>query len=113
MDRNVEIIAKMEALLLELKSSLGGNAPKIKRATKEKNAGQEFSGLTGEIFDLVQDGFFKEPRTISEIQKKLRLEGVNKPTTSLMKPLLLLIRKKIIGRNEAADGKGPFRYRQR
>jgi hypothetical protein len=116
MNRNTEIIIKIEDLLQELKQSLGvSSTPKKKSGAKGSSEprDEKFSGLTAEIFNLVQEGYFKEPREISEIQKKLRLEGVNKPTTSLMKPLLLLVRKKIIGRNEPSSGKGPYKYYQR
>ena len=114
MNNPFEIVDKIEALLTELKTSLGATPSKTRKP--QPKAGPEekgFSGLTGEIHNLVQEGFFKEPKTLSEIQNKLRLEGVNKPTTSLMKPLILLIRRKVLGRSEAADGKGPFRYHQR
>lgn len=114
MKNQLEIMEKIEALLGELKASLGAPPSKTSKKPSELNPKERsYSGLTGEIHSLVQEGFFKEPKTLSEIQNKLRLEGVNKPTTSLMKPLILLIRKKVLGRAESADGKGPFRYHQR
>ncbi len=114
MSKNVEIIEKIESLLRELKVSLGATPQKhTKIATKTSKTEMAFSGLTGEIYGLVQDGFFKEPKSISEIQHKLRLEGIKKPTTALSGPLLLLIRKKVLGRTKPADGKGPYKYHQR
>jgi hypothetical protein len=110
MEKHYETIGKIEALLVELRRDLEGKRVKSVKGRDNKN---EYSGLTGSIFNLLKEGFFQEPRTISDIQKKLRLEGVIKPTTSLMKPLLLLIKKKAIGRSESVDGKGPFKYHER
>jgi hypothetical protein len=108
----VEIVRKIEGLLEELKISLGGASRGIPRRSKVVSE-WTFKGLTGEIHNLVQEGFFKDRRTLGEIQKKLRLEGVNKPTTALMRPLVLLIKKKILRRSTGADGKGPYKYDQR
>jgi hypothetical protein len=111
MDKNTEIIIKIESLLEDLKQSLG-TKPSVKKQGVKSSHGtshENFSGLTKEIFNLVQEGYFKEPRTISEIAKKLHQRAVNKPTTSLMKPLRLLIHKRIIER-EKPDGKGHYKY---
>ena len=114
MDKNIEIVLKIEALLTELKQSLGASTHSTKkRGAKDpqKAVGEKFSGLTKEIFNLVQEGYFKEQRTISDIEKKLHQRAINKPTTSLMKPLRLLIYKRIIER-EKPDGKGHYKYFQ-
>jgi hypothetical protein len=114
MKNNFEIIEKIESLLGELKASLGATPPKhTKMLAKTPKAETAFSGLTGDIYNLVLDGFFKEPKAISEIQNKLQLEGIKKPTTTLSSPLLFLTRKKVLGRTKPADGKGPYKYQQR
>src|ERR1017187_61908 len=111
MNRNIEIIDKIEALLDELKSSFGATSAKNEKKPSEHKSGSSFPGLRGKIYNLVQDGFFKDPKTISEIQSKLRAEAINKPTSSLMRPLHVLIKKKALARSKAE--KGPFRYHQR
>ena len=114
MDKNTEIIVKIESLLGELKQSLGITAHMAKRREvkgSQKAGDENFSGLTKEIFNLVQEGYFKEQRTISDVEKKLHQRAINKPTTSLMKPLRLLIHKRIIER-EKPDGKGHYKYFQ-
>lgn len=114
MDKNTEIILKIESLLEDLKQSLGGETPSAKKREVKglhEVDHKKFSGLTKEIFNLVGEGYFKEMRTISEIEKKLHQRAVNKPTTSLMKPLRLLIRKSIIERDKP-DGKGHYKYFQ-
>ena len=113
--RNQEqIIGEIELLLAELKKTLGGGRDN-KELRHHKAAGlvskAEFSGLTGAIYALVEEGFFKEPREISEIQKKLKDEGVFKPTTAMMPSLMRLIKKKVLGRNKPT--KGVYKYYQR
>ncbi|MFA6355565.1 MAG: hypothetical protein WCY23_00485 [Candidatus Omnitrophota bacterium] len=112
MKNSKEIIEEIENLLMELKSSLSikQDYPQGK-GTKASSVKEGFSGLTKEVFDLVKEGYFEKPKTISDIQKKLRDEGTSKPTTSLMKPILLLVRKKILGRNKPE--KGVYKYYQR
>src|SRR5438445_807263 len=107
MNKNLEIIDKIETLLDELKASFGATSAKDKKKPSEHKGGSSFSGLTGQIYNLIQDGFFKEPKTISEIQTELRAEAINKPTSSLMRPLHVLIKKKALARSKAE--KGPFR----
>ena len=114
MENNLKIIGKIESLLEELKVSFDATPNKhTKAVVKTPKAETIFSGLTGNIYNLVQDGFFKEPKAISEIQNKLQLEGIKKPTTSMSSPLLFLTRKKVLARTKPADGKGPYKYQQR
>jgi hypothetical protein len=105
---NKQIIEQIEELLIQLKQSL--NVPsessshdKGKRQLIFKQ-GRGFSGLTGNIFELIEEGFFDEPKTISDLQKKLKDRGIKKPTTALMPSLKLLITKKVLDRNKPAKG---------
>lgn len=113
MDKDTEIIAKIESLLGELKRSLSDGAPTMRKGDSTENTKgawkQKFSGLTFEIFNLVQEGYFNEPKKISEIKKKLHQRAINKPASSLMKPLRFLIRKRVIDRNKPSE-KGVYEY---
>ncbi|MCB2230670.1 hypothetical protein KQH82_08135 [bacterium] len=114
MSREHEIVQQIEQLLGELKELLGSTSTTKRRVTKEHpgdNQSRRFSGLTKMIFGLVEDGYFDQPRKLSEIQSKLRDEGVNKPTTSLMRPLLTLIRQKVLARSK--QPKGQYAYKKR
>ena len=61
----------------------------------------KFSGLTEKIYELIKEGFFDESKTISDLQKKLKDRTINKPTTSLMAPLKLLITKDLLDRTKS------------
>lgn len=110
MNKSKKIIEQIESLLVELKKEIGVSTSTAKE-DKKVTAGENFSGLTGEIFNLVTEGFFDNAKSLSEMQRKLKEEGINKPTTALMKPVLLLIRKKVLGRNKPE--KGQYQYYKR
>lgn len=113
----VSIIEQIESLLLELKMSLGvKRSDRIRSSTDaiDSNvfaAKAKLKGVSRAISDLADAGFFDEPRGIMEIQQKLRDEGINKPTTGLMSPLLRLIRKRILERQKSE--KGLYKYIRR
>lgn len=110
MSKSKKIIEQIETLLAELKKVVGVTT-EVTKGAKKVSVGDNFSGLTGEIYNLVAEGFFDNAKSLSEIQKKLKEEGINKPTTALMKPVILLIRKKILGRNKPE--KGQYQYYKR
>lgn len=110
MAKQEEIIKKIEALLAELSASLDTKPiiqlePEISVSLKSK-----FSGLTKKILTLIQEGFFDEPRDISEISKRLRRWGYNKPTTSLSGPLRELVKKNFLDRDKLDGEKSVYKY---
>lgn len=89
------LINQIRELLLELEQSL--NAALV---SKGKIIPKKPRGLTGEVSNLIQEGFFDEPRSLSEIREKLRAEGIKKNSSELMRPLLQLIKKKFLKRDK-------------
>lgn len=102
-----ELITEIEVLINELKLSLNQGDKLVIASTPEK----KLNGLTGQIYDLTEEGFFNQPKTISDIHMKLRAEGIIKPVTSLMRPLLYLVKKKFLKREKSEKGK--YRYQIR
>ena len=109
-----QIIKQIEELLIQLKHSL--NMPRrvlLSRDIEGKQAfSQEhkFSGLTGKIHELIGEGFFKDPKTISEISKRLQRKGYKTPTTALSGPLLELVRKDFLERDKPEGEKSIYKY---
>ena len=100
---NKQIIEQIEMLLVELKKTLKIQT-KISCQNKKMKIGSgihKFSGLTEKIYELIKEGFFDESKTISDLQKKLKDRTINKPTTSLMAPLKLLITKDLLDRTKS------------
>ncbi|MDD4902147.1 MAG: hypothetical protein PHE24_03345 [Patescibacteria group bacterium] len=104
-----QIIRQIEALLIQLKASLSVSDKISPRPFI--NQGKGLSGLTGKIHELIDEGYFGEPKTISDLQKKLKDRGTNKATTDIMPSLKRLIDKKILDRNK--PGKGLYKYFKR
>ncbi|MCR4324494.1 MAG: hypothetical protein NUV69_02310 [Candidatus Curtissbacteria bacterium] len=100
------IISQLESLLKELRSSISSGHSGSRRSGSKKS-----TGLAGDLHSLIGEGFFDQPKTLSEIHEKLRVEGINKPKTSLMKPLLSLIKNKALKRERPE--KGQFKYQMR
>lgn len=104
--RSGQLIAQIEELLTQLKQSL--NMPHEDLSQPIRHGKSEFSGLTGRIYELIEEGFLNEPKTISDIQKKLKDRGTKRPTTALMPSLIFLIRKKVLDRDK--PDKGLYKY---
>jgi len=115
MPKTGQIIEQIEMLLIQLKKSLNvPNKTTLNHEEKMKlppNHGRGFSGLTGSICELMEEGFFDNPKTISDLQKKLKDRGIKKPTTALMPSLKLLLVKKVLDRNK--PDKGLYKYFKR
>lgn len=107
---NKQIIEQIELLLVELKKTLKIQTETSHRSKKLKinSDVHKFSGLTEKISQLIKEGFFDESKTISDLQKKLKDKTINKPTTSLMAPLKLLITKDLLDRTK--PDKGLYKY---
>ncbi len=58
------------------------------------------------IEELISDGYFLEPRELSEIQIELGRRGVPAKLTSLPSYILPLVRKKVLTREHKVKGKG-------
>jgi len=107
--KSEQIIKQIEELLAQLKKSLNVSDKISSRPIGSRERG--FSGLTGKIYEFIEEGFFNEPKTISDLQRKLKDRGIKKPTTALMPSLKLLITKKVLDRNK--PDKGLYNYFKR
>lgn len=112
--KSEQIVEQIEALLIQLKRSLnifGGtslNSGGKSRSTISRE--HEFSGLIGKIHELIGEGFFKDPKTISEISKRLQHRGYKTPTTALSGPLLKLVRKDFLKRDKPEGKENIYKY---
>jgi hypothetical protein len=77
------------------------------RATKQvsqKSAGNKRGGPQRYVEEMVEEGFFKKPKTISEVKAELENRGHHIPVTSLSGPMQKLCQKKVL-RRQKPDGK--------
>jgi hypothetical protein len=89
-------------------SSLLAAEPRQSKATAagrlEESHGSPLSSLKDRINLLAEEGFFTEPKSLSEIQAKLAEHGWHYPQTSLSTPLIRLVRQRRLRRLQLADG---------
>jgi hypothetical protein len=75
--------------------------------TKERrrpDAPKSTTTLADRIARLASEGFFGEPRGLSELQAKLAEHGWHYPQQNLSTPLIRLVRKRVLRRLQASEG---------
>lgn len=80
--------------------------PQQKRAAKGKvkNVAKGRAGTAGYISELVEEDFFKKPKTISQVKAELENRGHHIPMTSLSGPLQRKCQERILRRQKTKTG---------
>lgn len=86
-------------------SSLSDSSEQQQAHTKRPAATRRTSSLADRIGSLAEEGFFREPRGLSEVQAKLAEHGWHYPQQNLSTPLIRLVRKRVLRRLQGAEGK--------
>lgn len=79
------------------------------RARKTSGGATSKAGPKAYVEELIEDGFFKKPKPISEIRTALENLGHHIPVTSLSGPLQKLCQQKQLRRQKPA-GSGTYTY---
>ena len=74
------------------------------RKASPKATGKKRGGPQAYVEEMTDEGFFKKPKTISEVKAELENRGHHIPMTSLSGPMQKLCQKKVL-RRQRADGK--------
>lgn len=100
-----------QKILDDLLGSSGGKKTSARSAKVRGTGGKAASksGPKAYIEELIDDGFFKKPKTISEVKTALENQGHHIAVTSLSGPLMKLCQQKLLRRQKAA-GSGTFTY---
>lgn len=86
-------------------------APKEHSRVARKQAGKRKRGVAAYLLELVDDGFFKKQKTITEVKAELENRGHHIPLTSLSGPLQQKCKDKILRRQKKVSGnKQTFAY---
>lgn len=106
--------AAFEKVLEDLLSQAAGRpfAPAKPHGEGKKSTGKRAKARGGPrayIEEMIDDGFFKKPKTISEVKVELGNRGHHIPLTSLSGPLQSLCKKRVLRRQKTGD-KGTFSY---
>jgi hypothetical protein len=103
--------AAFEKILDDLLSDRGETAktkppkpPKASAAPERKP--RKRKGPTAHIEELVEEGFFKKPKTIAQVKAELENRGHHIPMTALSGPLQKLCQRKMLRRQKTKRPKG-------
>jgi len=109
-----EIIRAMQNLLTELSSRLGVSANSAALTPVSSTKAASFSGPSGGIRLLLEEGFFKEPKTLPQVYERLRQEGFNYRRQVVSVALLRLVRDRTMVRiPTSGEGKEKWTYAER
>ena len=97
-----EVQSSIESFL----STLTEKYPNL-QVTKGESKKTYVGSLTARLEELIDEGHFNEPKTLSEIQRKLAEKGYHYPNTTLSPTLLQIIRQKRLRR---IGEKGSYTY---
>ncbi|MGA7505048.1 MAG: hypothetical protein WA252_00010 [Candidatus Sulfotelmatobacter sp.] len=78
-------------------------APMVQKTT-QKPEQKSSTSLAARIALLAQEGFLADPRSLSEIQVKLREHGWHYPQSNLSTPLIRLVRQRRLRRLQLMEG---------
>jgi hypothetical protein len=81
-----------------LAGRLSGAGKAAKHAAPKNKSARSLPTATDAIVELKTEHFFKKPRALSDIKEKLASRGMIYPLTSLSGVVLLLVRKRALGR---------------
>lgn len=83
----------------------GARAAKhVERSTRMPAKDKKSSGPKGYVRELIDDGFFKKPKTIAEVKAELANRGHHIALTSLSGPLQNLCKERLLRRHKAKSG---------
>jgi len=109
-----EIINDIVILLDELSSKFGGSTLSGKRSSLIKVSTKEneknYFGVSGGIKMLIVDGFFQEPKLLSEVITRLRQEGFNYRRPVIAMALLRAVRNRSLTRLEVENPKNQEKW---
>jgi len=93
----------------------GARAPKlVERSTRRAGRPRKSSGPKGYVRELIDDGFFKKPKTIAQVKAELANRGHHIALTSLSGPLQSLCQDRVLRRHRAKSSdkakKATFNY---
>lgn len=104
-------VKAFEVILNSLLSRSGQLIPEKTARVSENAPVRQASSLGARVALLRDEGFFREPRSLADIQEKLREKGWHYAQTNLSTPLLRLVRQRQLRRLQSSDGtKHVWRY---
>ncbi len=104
--------AAFEKVLAHLLETQSAPLKKARSSTAQgRSKGKGKAGPKGHIEELIDENFFKKPRSLAEVKAELANRGHHIPRTSLSGPLQTLCKEKKLRRQKGiASDSGAFGY---
>ncbi len=103
------IVREIQALLKDLERHLSISSTQ-KYRTPVRKQDSDYSGASGGIKMLVEEGYFKETRALPEVTMRLRQEGFNYPRNTISMALLRAVRTRTLVRLSAEGRKSKEKW---
>jgi hypothetical protein len=94
------------------KASTPNGQPRGAKSRPSKQPRKARGGPAHYLAELIEEGFFKKPKTIAEVKTELENRGHHIPVTSMSGPLQKKCQDRVLRRKKlkASGKKGPFAY---
>ncbi|MFA6136308.1 MAG: hypothetical protein WC705_03060 [Candidatus Paceibacterota bacterium] len=107
--RVIQVVQEIQVLLEELKKLFSINDVRVK-GSLGKGQITNYSGASGGIRMLLDDNYFKETRSLSEVTMRLKQEGFNYSKNTVSMALLRAVQARFLVRLPAEGHKGRERW---
>jgi len=84
-------------------SPVSGRSAQIKPSVRKRN-GSSAEGTTGRLISLIDEGIFRQQRSLAEIRRLLSERGWHYRLEDLGTPFTRLVRRRLLRRVQAAEG---------
>jgi hypothetical protein len=100
------ILSQLIRQELNVAKSVAPDAAAARRpAARKKVAGQRSDGTTSRLLNLVEEGFFSQQRSLSEIRTVLAERGFHYQVEDLGTPVTRLVRRKYLRRVQVSENR--------
>lgn len=107
-----ETISQIEKLINKLKALTSDNTLNISQEKKPAKKNNATGGPTGFINRLVENGFFSQPRSPSDVAQESRKSALSYDKVSISMALMRFVRKGLLVRDGQGTTKSPWVYKK-
>jgi len=110
-----DLIAQIRQVLDELERATGVTGMRRAREQKrvQRAAPNDYSGPSGGVQLLLDEGFFKAPKSVAAVEDRLHQEGYHYRQSAVAMALLRAVRRRLLTRLPSNEAKEKWNYAER